>query len=84
MEVHSEIADLPSSIGTVIKSILGHPEDIASERKLSELGLDSIKSVQLIVELEEKFNIMFEEEELLFEHFATIQQIALLIYGKLG
>ncbi|MFF2483003.1 acyl carrier protein [Paenibacillus sp. NPDC058071] len=41
------------------------PEQIKSEAKLKdELGIDSLKMVELLVNLEERFNIMFDESDL--------------------
>lgn len=50
---------------------------------LNALGLNSIKTIALVVELEERFDITFEDDELLFENFATIRTIADRISGKL-
>lgn len=58
-------------------------EDLSATEELYTRGLDSIKTVELIVELEECFGITFSDEELLFENFATVRLIVDRIRGKL-
>lgn len=53
------------------------------QEDLSGLGLDSLRSVNLVVELEVIFNIVFEDEELLFENFSTVGKITDRVRGKL-
>ncbi|CAG7658914.1 acyl carrier protein [Paenibacillus allorhizosphaerae] len=48
------------------------------------IGLDSIKTVVLIVELEESFDITFDDDELLFENFNVPDKIINLIIKKVG
>ncbi|MBD2847472.1 acyl carrier protein [Paenibacillus sp. IB182496] len=50
---------------------------------LSTIGMDSMRSVALIVELEEAFDIVFDDEELMFENFSTIDKIAGRVLTKL-
>ncbi|MFC5404216.1 acyl carrier protein [Cohnella soli] len=57
--------------------------DFPKKEELFAWGLDSIKVVELIVELEETFGIIFYDDELLFENFSTIQLIVDRIQGKL-
>jgi acyl carrier protein len=70
-------------ITSKVKEILEINGDITIDENLANLGLDSLKSVALIVDLEESFNIVFEDEELLFEYYSTIQKIAGRVVGKL-
>jgi len=49
---------------------------------LFHLGLDSICLLELIVELEEKFNIVFEDDELVVENFQTLSALVSYIKGK--
>lgn len=67
-----------------ISEILGIPNCVFTiNEDLSVLGMNSIKSVQLIVELEEMFNIAFEENELFFENFYSLNKISELLSNKL-
>ena len=51
-------------------------DEITSELKLKEdLGLDSLNMVELMVELEDKFNIEIEESDLDPASLQTVSQI---------
>jgi acyl carrier protein len=45
----------------------------------NKLGIDSLKVLQLIVELETKFNVEVDDNDLLLENFATINKIITII-----
>jgi acyl carrier protein len=53
------------------------------DENLFHLGLDSIKCISLIAEMEEEFDIVFDDGELLFEYFSTIRVISDRIKKKL-
>ncbi|TNJ64371.1 acyl carrier protein [Paenibacillus hemerocallicola] len=73
-----------SDITAKVNEILETDHNIAWEEELTSLGLDSIKSVNLIVDLEEMYHIVFDEDELLTENFSTISKIVARVQGKLG
>ena len=55
-------------------------DDITAELKLNEdLGLDSLNMVELIVELEERFNIQIDESDLDPAALQTVEQIYALV-----
>lgn len=55
-------------------------EDITPELKLNEdLGLDSLNMVELMVELEERFNIEIDESDLDPAELQTVSQIYALV-----
>ncbi|GJM73157.1 hypothetical protein HMSSN036_53730 [Paenibacillus macerans] len=75
---------LEQNIRFKLGKVLAVPaEDLSATEELIAWGLDSIKTVELIVELEECFDITFSDEELLFENFATVRLIVDRIRGKL-
>ncbi len=49
--------------------------EIGNDEELSNYGLDSIGFVNLIASLEEDFDLMVDDEKLLFENFNTINNI---------
>ena len=67
----------------VINSILTEKrfsETIAEDMKLSEdLGFDSLSLVELIVDLEERFDIEIDESDLDPGHLKTVGQIYTLV-----
>ncbi len=70
----------------VEKVLVGvNPEEISNDSELvSELGLDSIQIIGLIGGLEEEFDIVLEDDDLDFELFSTINNLAKLVDGKLN
>ncbi|MFT6734129.1 MAG: acyl carrier protein [Polaribacter sp.] len=60
------------------------PSEISNDSELvAELGLDSIQIIGLIGGLEEEFDIVLEDDDLDFELFSTINNLAKLVKGKL-
>jgi len=51
---------------------------------IKEMGMDSVKMVNLIVQIEQHFDIVFEDEELVIDFFSTIELFANSILDKLG
>ncbi|NOU63247.1 hypothetical protein GC096_04210 [Paenibacillus sp. LMG 31461] len=51
---------------------------------LQTIGLDSLKTISLIVEIEERFDIMFDDKELLFENFSSLNKITEITLKKLN
>lgn len=52
---------------------------IGEEDNLVDLGMDSLKAIELVVGLEEKFDIMIDEEDLLIENLSTVSDIQELV-----
>jgi len=50
--------------------------------KIRDAGMDSLKVVQLIVHIEERFEVAFGDEELVIDYFATIDQFAENVAAK--
>lgn len=51
---------------------------------LSELGYDSLKNVELVVLLEEEFNIRFDDSMLSQSRFSTVDSVIELVVENLG
>jgi acyl carrier protein len=54
------------------KNIEQHVDEDLLKSDLESAGLNSISFVKLIVELENEFDIEFEDEVLILDHFATV------------
>lgn len=78
-----ELDKINSQVSQKVQQILGIEYSVSSIFELSQLGLDSMKAMALLVELEDTFDILYQDDELLFENFSTIQSISERIYGKL-
>ncbi len=53
--------------------------DIKETDDLRDWGLDSLKSIDVIVALEDEFNIAIDDDDLLIENFNTVEKILKLI-----
>ncbi|EML6324632.1 acyl carrier protein [Bacillus cereus] len=73
-----------NSVENILKEILEVEQDIDLNEDLSSIGLDSLVSVSLIVELEEKFGITFDDDELIFENFSNIKKIIDIVESKMN
>lgn len=58
------------------------PAEIGDLRPLAELGLDSMRSINLLLDLESALGVVFPDEELMPENFHTVAAIESLI-GRL-
>lgn len=77
--------NIRSTIKEKISAVLTIPsETVTDHLELSRVGLDSMKTVILVVELEEMFDITFADHELLYEYFSTLDKIISLVSEKLA
>ncbi|MEK4362127.1 acyl carrier protein [Paenibacillus sp. FSL M8-0212] len=60
-------------------NLLNTQEKIMAEESLSKWGLDSLKTIELIVILENEFDIVFDNNDLLLDNFGTINTIVSLL-----
>lgn len=76
-------AEMKQSVLEILADILGVDcTTLEDGKELSDFGMNSVKSVELIINLEEKFNIFFDDDELLYENFSSIENILNMISGK--
>lgn len=65
---------------TLIANKSGHEDTITLETSLKDLGIDSLDLVEMILQLEEKYDLIFEDDELLA--LKTMSEVAELIKLK--
>lgn len=72
---------MENTIVNLVKETLeiGYEEQVMLEDDLCEMGLDSIKTIELVVELEDLYDIQIYDEDLLVSNFSSIQQIIKLL-----
>ena len=58
------------------------PEDIETEKELSEYGVDSFLLLELIVALEETFDVKFEQSDIKAEVLKSVKSLADLVRSK--
>jgi len=67
--------------------LISRPElaaEFAEDTALEEVGIDSVLMVSLMVQLEQKFDIFYEDDELTSDNFATVGIIAERLMKKLS
>lgn len=62
----------------------GVREELTVASSLADEGIDSVMLVNLIVQIEQKYEVFFEDDELLAENFMTVEQITKQILEKLS
>jgi acyl carrier protein len=58
------------------------PEDIDDDTELSEYGVDSFLLLELIVALEEVFNVKFEQSDITADVLKSVSSLAALVKSK--
>lgn len=65
---------------SLIENKTGHPVSINPATTMKDLGIDSLDLVEMILKVEDKFNLVFEDAELL--SLKTIGDVEVLIRSK--
>jgi acyl carrier protein len=68
---------MEEEIKEILAELLENEEvkEIGLEEDLINYGLDSLHAIELVVSLEEKYSITFEEEDLLLEKISSMDKI---------
>ena len=76
--------DLKSQIRDYLERVTRHP-DLRDDQNIFEDGIvNSIFAVELVVFIEDRFNITIENDDLDFANFASIDAIATFVARKTG
>ncbi|TXK84584.1 phosphopantetheine-binding protein [Paenibacillus sp. N3.4] len=59
-------------------------QELEDDQLIQQAGMDSVRIIKLIVEIELNYEIAFDDDELLTENFATLKVIGEQINQKLG
>lgn len=63
----------------ILKLEEGQASILEKDNDLLQLGLDSLTSVEIVVNLENEFDIIIDDEDLLVENMGTIQLLMNLV-----
>ena len=81
-------ADIFKTLGSILEPWLDDINDSSSlnyqTNPLTDLGLDSVAILQLVLGIEKKFNITIKNHELDSETFSKIANLIDIIEGKLN
>lgn len=81
--------DIPSfpELEAVVRphlKFLGSGESLSPTQPLGEAGLDSMASIDLLLDLERTFGITISDDELTENSFATLEEIGKLVAASRG
>lgn len=76
--------ELISVVQKHIARLLNNDLPLSLDDNLFTAGIQSISSISLLIELENEFNIVYEDEELLLDNFSTIRLIVEKLKQKLS
>lgn len=69
-------------INAILVEIMGD-ESVLTSDNIKEMGIDSLKIVKIFVLIEQEFDIEFEDEQLLFDNYTSVDDVVLVIQEKL-
>lgn len=78
------VASLEHIITKKLSEVFNRSVEVGTETHLRDEGLDSLKTIELIVNLEIEFDIQIDDEDLLVDNFSSISKIASLLSEKYG
>lgn len=70
---------MKEEIFSVIKQKIGSSADMNDDTALTEIGIDSVEFITMIIEIEEEFNIRFEDMQLVYDNYRTIGQLVSVV-----
>jgi acyl carrier protein len=74
--------EIKNNIMAKLNTMLELSGTIDDNLELSEVGMDSMKAIQFIVEMETSFEITFDDDELQSDHFTSLAKIVDLVIHK--
>lgn len=76
--------EITTMVRAQIERMLDDGLEFGDSDALTHYGLDSLRSVELTLNLESSFDLVFEDEELDFENFGSVRRIVDLVAAKVG
>ncbi|MFJ2172762.1 acyl carrier protein [Streptomyces sp. NPDC087851] len=77
-----EQSEIANAVREVVREIAPNIPEMEESVSLNSLGLDSLGSVELTLRLEDRFGVVFEDDELAFENFESVASIVDLLSAK--
>lgn len=75
--------DIQNTVLSLILENLDEEIEITYDIPLSNVGIDSVKIIQLVIALEEKFDFEFEDEMLSYQTLRNINSISDYVFKRL-
>ncbi|OBZ14216.1 hypothetical protein A8L34_09655 [Bacillus sp. FJAT-27264] len=70
---------MTEAIFDLIKRKTGNSSGVNDDSSLMEIGIDSVEFITMIIELEEEFNIRFEDMQLIYDSYSTVGQLVSVV-----
>lgn len=80
-EIEKKIRDIIND--TLMDDMYKDAYEIIKDENLFNLGLDSLNIVKLMIAVEDEYNIVFEDNEIMSENWKNIASIEQLIKNKI-
>lgn len=64
-----------SILARILQKDLSEINALDSDKSLTDIGLDSLNAIKLVIALEEEFGITFRDEDLLFSNYDTSEKL---------
>jgi acyl carrier protein len=74
--------DILAGVCAVVVRTLPRTPSEDTSAALADFGLDSLASVELVLSLEDHFGIYFDDDEVQFANFVSIDSIVALVSAK--
>ncbi|GGI46463.1 hypothetical protein GCM10008018_17220 [Paenibacillus marchantiophytorum] len=81
MMTYEKIVEL---VAMVFRLEVDHVKRLPRDESLSRIGLDSINCMEIVVNIEEEFSIVFNDEELLLDNLNTLDKLIYMVEQKTG
>jgi acyl carrier protein len=79
--------DIAVVLRQIIAKLTENPlleQQLEKDHYIQNAGMDSLRIIQLVIQIEQHYNVTFEDYELSVKNFETIDEIAHKIIEKLG
>ncbi|MGH8773896.1 MAG: acyl carrier protein [Jiangellaceae bacterium] len=84
--MHSNLADIDVQVRALLEERLkvsGNGAVIAGDASLSDLGLDSIAILSMVVGLEQEFDVEIPDQDVSLDNFGSVASIVRYVAGQL-
>lgn len=81
-KINTDNEDIEETILQMVKNKLETDEKISAESNLYDIGLDSLLYVELLVEIEDRYGIEFEEDKISYKALSSVRDIGDYIKQK--
>jgi len=80
MTLNEKIADI---VAMVLRIDAENVNQMNGDEPLNTIGMDSLNCMDIVVSIEEEYNISFNDEELLLDNLNSINKISAIVAQKL-